>query len=268
MTHPRTGAAPGRTGTGTGTGPDSESASGRTEPVRRGGARLRGVSKSYGTGEAAVSALDGVDLDLEAGELTVVLGPSGSGKTTLLNVLGGIEPADTGSLEVAGVDLTGRRPRGLAGFRREHVGFVFQFFNLVPTLTARENVEVMAELTGRGSRRDVTVLLESVGLGDRLDHFPAQLSGGQQQRVALARALVTDPDLLLADEPTGALDVATGKAVLRLIQDTNREGRGVLMVTHNAAVARMAHRVVNMRDGRVESVERNARPADVRDVDW
>nr|WP_206322002.1 ABC transporter ATP-binding protein [Streptomyces sp. HNM0575] len=229
---------------------------------------MHGLSKRYGTGEAAVAALDGVDLELDAGELTVVLGPSGSGKTTLLNVLGGIEPASGGSLEVAGVDLTGRNPRELAGFRRDHVGFVFQFFNLVPTLTARENVEVMVELTGRGERRDVAGLLESVGLGDRVDRFPAQLSGGQQQRVALARALATDPDLLLADEPTGALDVSTGKAVLRLLQETNRRGRGVLMVTHNAAVARMAHRVVTMRDGRVDSVERNSRPADATDVDW
>ncbi|WP_314175358.1 ABC transporter ATP-binding protein [Streptomyces winkii] len=236
--------------------------------TRRGGARLRGLSKTYGSGEAAVTALDGVDLDVEAGELVVVLGPSGSGKTTLLNVLGGIEAADSGSTEVAGVDLSGRRPRELADFRRDHVGFVFQFFNLVPTLTARENVEVMVELTGRGERRCAAELLESVGLGDRLDSFPAQLSGGQQQRVAIARALATDPDLLLADEPTGALDVATGKSVLRRLQRTNREGRGVLLVTHNAAVARMAHRVVTMRDGRVESVELNADPADSDDVDW
>ncbi|QPP08766.1 ABC transporter ATP-binding protein [Streptomyces bathyalis] len=234
----------------------------------RGGSRLRGLSKAYGSGDAAVTALDGVDLDLDAGELVVVLGPSGSGKTTLLNVLGGIEPADSGSVNVAGVDLTGRRPRRLAAFRRDHIGFVFQFFNLVPTLTARENVEVMVELTGRGERGEVAGLLESVGLGDRLDNFPAQLSGGQQQRVAIARALATDPDLLLADEPTGALDVATGKSVLRLLQRTNREGRGVLMVTHNAAIARIAHRVVTMRDGRVESVERNAVPADVAGVDW
>ncbi|HWM38030.1 MAG TPA: ABC transporter ATP-binding protein [Streptomyces sp.] len=237
-------------------------------PTARGGARLHGLTKTYGSGEAAVSALDGVDLDIAPGELVVVLGPSGSGKTTLLNVLGGIESADSGSAEVSGVDLTGRRPRDLAGFRREHIGFVFQFFNLVPTLTARENVEVMVELTGRGDRRGVTGLLESVGLGDRLDYFPAQLSGGQQQRVAIARALATDPDLLLADEPTGALDVATGKSVLRLLQQSNREGRGVLMVTHNAAVAQIAHRVVTMRDGRVESVERNAAPADVSTVDW
>ncbi|MFC4493397.1 ABC transporter ATP-binding protein [Streptomyces ovatisporus] len=237
-------------------------------PAARGGVRLRGVTKTYGAGEAAVHALRGVDLHVEPGELVVVLGPSGSGKTTLLNVLGGIEAPDGGSAEVSGVELTGRRPRELAGFRREHIGFVFQFFNLVPTLTARENVEVMVELTGRGERREAVGLLESVGLGDRLDSFPAQLSGGQQQRVAIARALATDPDLLLADEPTGALDVATGKSVLRLLQQTNREGRGVLMVTHNAAIAQIAHRVVTMRDGRVESVEVDAAPADVAAVEW
>jgi putative ABC transport system ATP-binding protein len=237
-------------------------------PAARGGVRLRGVTKTYGDGEAAVRALDGVDLDVGPGELVVVLGPSGSGKTTLLNVLGGIEAPDGGSAEVAGVELAGRRPRGLAGFRREHIGFVFQFFNLVPTLTARENVEVMVELTGRGERREAVALLESVGLGERLDAFPAQLSGGQQQRVAIARALATDPDLLLADEPTGALDVATGKSVLRLLQRTNREGRGVLMVTHNAAITRIAHRVVTMRDGRVESVATCDAPADVAAVEW
>jgi putative ABC transport system ATP-binding protein len=237
-------------------------------PTARGGARLRGLSKTYGSGEAAVTALDCIDLDVEPGELVVVLGPSGSGKTTLLNMLGGIESADSGTTEVSGVDLTGSRPRELAGFRRRHIGFVFQFFNLVPTLTARENVEVVVELTGRGERDRVVGLLNSVGLGDRLDYFPAQLSGGQQQRVAIARALATDPDLVLADEPTGALDVATGKSVLRLLQQTNDDGRGVLMVTHNAAVARIAHRVVTMRDGRVESVDRNPAPADVAGVEW
>ncbi|MCF6522099.1 ABC transporter ATP-binding protein [Streptomyces sp. JJ36] len=229
---------------------------------------MRGVTKTYGTGEAALNALDGVDLDIGPGELVVVLGPSGSGKTTLLNVLGGIEPADRGELRVAGADLTGRSPNELVAFRRERVAFVFQFFNLVPTLTARENVEAMVELTGRGGRREVPELLSSVGLGDRMDNFPAQLSGGQQQRVSLARALATDPDVLLADEPTGALDVATGVSVLRLLQETNRQGRTVLMVTHNASVARIAHRVVTMRDGRIESVERNAEPADALAVSW
>ncbi|MGH8792643.1 MAG: ABC transporter ATP-binding protein [Stackebrandtia sp.] len=234
----------------------------------RGGARLRGVVKTFGAGEAALTALDHVDLDLEPGELTVVLGPSGSGKTTLLNIIGGIEPADAGSLQVAGQDLTGRRPRDLASFRRDSVGFVFQFFNLVPTLTARENIEAMVELTGRGDRKRVPELLEAVDLADRMDHFPAQLSGGQQQRVSIARSLATDPDLLLADEPTGALDVATGITVLRLLQETNRQGRGVLMVTHNVSIAAIAHRVVTMRDGRVASDERNAGPADAASVSW
>ncbi|MFW6695379.1 ABC transporter ATP-binding protein [Streptomyces sp. MAR4 CNX-425] len=241
---------------------------GQHETTRRGGVRLRGVGKTYGTGEAAVDALDGVDLDVPPGEMVVVLGPSGSGKTTLLNVIGGIEPATAGDIRVSGVELTGRAPRELVGFRREQIGFVFQFFNLVPTLTARENVEVIVELTGRGDRRAVPGLLESVGLADRMDHFPAQLSGGQQQRVSIARALATDPGLVLADEPTGALDVATGKSVLALLQEANRSGRGVLMVTHNVSVARIAHRVVHMHDGRVDAVERNESPADAASVSW
>ncbi|MCH0565202.1 MULTISPECIES: ABC transporter ATP-binding protein [unclassified Streptomyces] len=239
-----------------------------TTPEDRGGVRLRGVSKTYGTAEATVHALRGVDLDIEPGELVVVLGPSGSGKTTLLNLIGGIESADAGRLTVAGEELTERQPARLADFRRQHIGFVFQFFNLVSTLTARENVEVIVELTGRGDRRRAAELLTAVGLSDRMDHFPAQLSGGQQQRVAIARALVTDPDLLLADEPTGALDTATGRAILELVQRSNREGRTVLMVTHNAGIAAMAHRVVHMRDGRVESVERQSVPADAAAVTW
>jgi putative ABC transport system ATP-binding protein len=237
-------------------------------PTPRGGVRLRGVTKTYGTGEAELNALDGVDLDIEPGELVVVLGPSGSGKTTLLNVIGGIESADKGELTVARVELTGRAPKELVAFRRDRVGFVFQFFNLVPTLTARENVEVIVELTGRGRRGDVPRLLEQVGLADRMDHFPAQLSGGQQQRVSIARALATDPDLLLADEPTGALDVATGKTVLNVLQEANRQGRSVLMVTHNVSIASIAHQVVTMRDGRIHSVERNAAPADAIAVSW
>jgi putative ABC transport system ATP-binding protein len=237
-------------------------------PQPRGGARLRGVTKTYGTGDVAVHALRDIDLDIAPGEMVVVLGPSGSGKTTLLNVIGGIETADGGEIEVAGVTLTGRSAASLAEFRRGRVSFVFQFFNLVPTLTARENAEVIVELTGRGDRLQVPRLLSAVGLADRMDHFPAQLSGGQQQRVSIARALATDPDLVLADEPTGALDMATGRSVLRLLQETNRQGRGVLMVTHNAAVAVMAHTVLTMKDGRIESVRRNATPADASAVSW
>ena len=234
----------------------------------RGGACLRGVEKTYGTGEAAVHALRGVDLDLAPGELVAILGASGSGKTTLLNVIGGIESTDAGSVTVAGQDVSGRHPAALSEFRRDHVGFVFQFFNLIPTLTARENVEVVIELTGRGDRRRVPDLLAAVGLSDRADHFPAQLSGGQQQRVSIARALATDPDLLLADEPTGALDVATGRGVLELIQQTNRAGRGVIMVTHNEAATAIADRVVRMRDGRIVADDRNPAPTDAAALQW
>ena len=236
--------------------------------ARRGGVQLRGVSKTYGSGDVAVAALRDVDLDIEPGEMVVMLGPSGSGKTTLLNVIGGIEAPDRGEVIVAGEDISGRPPSKLVDFRRNRIGFVFQFFNLVSTLTARENVEVIVELTGRGSRDRSVGLLTAVGLADRMDNFPAQLSGGQQQRVSIARALATDPDLLLADEPTGALDTATGQSVLQLLQESNRAGRGVLMVTHNAAIADMADRVVEMRDGRIESVRRNSSPVAASEVGW
>src|SRR6201990_1056369 len=176
----------------------------------RGGVRLRGVSKTYGESAAKVHALREVDLDIPAGEFVAILGPSGSGKTTLLNVIGGIEAADCGTIVVAGQDISGRQTRDLGAFRRAHVGFVFQFFNLIPTLTAYENVQVIIELTGRGDRTRVVDLLAVVGLSDRADHFPAQLSGGEQQRVSIARALATDPELLLADEPAGAVGAAPG----------------------------------------------------------
>jgi putative ABC transport system ATP-binding protein len=237
--------------------------------VSAGGAlSLREVTKTYGTGEGAVHALRGIDLEIEAGELVVVLGPSGSGKTTMVNVIGGIESATSGTVVVAGEEISRHRPNELADFRRRHIGFVFQFFNLIPTLTARENIEVIVEMTDRGSKSGVTELLDAVGLAERADHFPAQLSGGQQQRVALARALATDPDILLADEPTGALDTATGRQILELLRRTNDEGRTVLVVTHNASIARIADRVVTVVDGRIESVERNAQPVDVADVSW
>ena len=234
----------------------------------RGGVRLRGVSKTYGEGAAAVHALRDIDLDISAGEFVAILGPSGSGKTTLLNVIGGIESADCGAIVVAGQDISGRRPRDLGAFRRAHVGFVFQFFNLIPTLTAYENVQALIELTGRGNRRSVSDLLAAVGLSDRARHFPAQLSGGEQQRVSIARALATDPDLVLADEPAGALDVATGRRVLELLQRTSRAGRGVIVVTHNEAVADVADHVIRMRDGAIVSADRNALPADAATIRW
>jgi putative ABC transport system ATP-binding protein len=235
----------------------------------RGGVRLRGVSKTYGDGAATVHALREVDLDIRAGEFVAILGPSGSGKTTLLNVIGGIESADCGTIVVAEQDISGNQPRDLGSFRRLHVGFVFQFFNLISTLTAYENIQLVMELTGRGDSRRVPDLLAAVGLSDRAAHFPAQLSGGEQQRVSIARALATDPDLLLADEPAGALDVATGRRVLKLLQQTSRaSGCGVIMVTHNEAAAEVADCVMRMRDGAIVSADRNTSPADAATIRW
>jgi putative ABC transport system ATP-binding protein len=230
---------------------------------------LRGVRKVYGEGEVAVRALDGVDLEIGAAELVVVLGPSGSGKTTLLNVIGAIEPASSGSVVVAGRDLGILDEEGRTAFRRRSLGFVFQFFNLIPTLTALENVELIAELTGQGGASHAEALLAVVGLGDRMDHFPAQLSGGEQQRVAVARALAGDPALLLCDEPTGALDPETGRVVLGLLRDVNRgSGRTVLLVTHNGAVARMADRVLRMRSGRIIEDAPNPAPVAAAELEW
>jgi putative ABC transport system ATP-binding protein len=234
----------------------------------RGGVRLHGVSKTYGEGAAAVHALQEIELDVPAGKFAAVLGPSGSGKTTLLNIIGGIESADSGKIIVAGQDISGRRPRDLGAFRRAHVGFVFQFFNLISTLTAYENVQAVIELTGCRDRGRIPDLLAAVGLSDRGAHFPAQLSGGEQQRVAIARALATDPDLVLADEPAGALDVATGRRVLELLQQTSRSGCGVIMVTHNEAAAEVADHIVRMRDGAIVSEDRNAMPADASTIRW
>ena len=234
----------------------------------RGGVRLHEVSKTYGEGAAAVHALQEIELDVPAGKFAAVLGPSGSGKTTLLNIIGGIESADSGKIIVAGQDISGRRPRDLGAFRRAHVGFVFQFFNLISTLTAYENVQAVIELTGCRDRGRIPDLLAAVGLSDRGAHFPAQLSGGEQQRVAIARALATDPDLVLADEPAGALDVATGRRVLELLQQTSRSGCGVIMVTHNEAAAEVADHIVRMRDGAIVSEDRNAMPADASTIRW
>jgi putative ABC transport system ATP-binding protein len=227
-----------------------------------------GVTKVYGSGDAAVHALRGIDLQIEPGELVVVLGPSGSGKTTLINIIGGIEAATDGQVIVAGQVISGRSPAELSRFRREHIGLVFQFFNLIPTLTARENVEVIVELTGRGDKAAIPQLLDSVGLADRMGHFPAQLSGGQQQRVALARAMATGADVLLADEPTGALDQSTGRQILQLLQQASRSGRTVVIVTHNTATSRVADRIVTVEDGQITSVQHNSQPADVNDVAW
>ncbi len=232
------------------------------------GVVLTGLKKTFGTGDAAVHALKGVDLEIASGELVVILGPSGSGKTTLCNIIGGIESATSGSVVVAGEEISGRDPGDLSTFRRDHIGFVFQFFNLIPTLTAQENVDVIVELTDKGDKEKVPALMGAVGLADRSGNFPSQLSGGQQQRVALARALATDPDILLADEPTGALDLATGRQILGLLQDLHRQGKTVIIVTHNASVGQIADRVVTVVDGQIRSDKRNTKPVDAAKVEW
>lgn len=228
------------------------------------------VSKTYGEGPSAVEALRSVSLTIEQGELVVVLGPSGSGKTTLLNLVGALERPTSGTLVVAGRELERLDEDARTAFRREQVGFVFQFFNLVPTLTALENVALVLELTGRGhAARRAKAALEAMGLVDRMDHFPAQLSGGEQQRVAIARAVAKEPALVLCDEPTGALDLETGRPVLEHLRRLNRDDRRtVLVVTHNAAIAAMADRVVRMRSGEIVAVERIEQPAEAADVSW
>jgi putative ABC transport system ATP-binding protein len=228
------------------------------------------IGKTYGEGASAVDALRSVSLTIVRGELVVVLGPSGSGKTTLLNLIGALERPSRGRLVVAGRELEELDEAERTAFRRERVGFVFQFFNLVPSLTALENVALVLELTGRhDSERRATEALVAVSLGDRLDHFPAQLSGGEQQRVAIARAVAKDPALVLCDEPTGALDLETGRVVLDELRRLNRAGnRTVVMVTHNSAIARMADRVVRMRSGEIVAVEHNGQPVEAADVSW
>jgi putative ABC transport system ATP-binding protein len=228
---------------------------------------LQRVTKTYGEGALAVHALRDVDLRVRSKEFVVLLGPSGSGKTTLLNVIGGIEPSTSGQVRVAGLDVGALDEEGRTRFRRQTLGFVFQFFNLIPTLTARENVELVAELQGAADRAGP--VLERVGLGERMDRFPAELSGGEQQRVAVARALAGGPRLLLGDEPTGALDLETGRSVLGLLRGMADElAQTVLIVTHNAAIAGMADRVLRMRDGRIVADERNEQPLDASDLEW
>jgi putative ABC transport system ATP-binding protein len=229
--------------------------------------QLEGVSKVYQMGEVEVTALKHVDLEIAGGEFVVVLGPSGSGKTTLLNLIGGIDSPTSGTVTVAGERLSGMDEDDLTQYRRRYVGFVFQFFNLIPTLTALENVELVEELVdhGRGSRQ----VLEEVGLGPRADHFPSELSGGEQQRVAIARALVKDPQLLLADEPTGNLDMETGRQILGLMRRINREqGRTVLVVTHNSAIAQIADRSLHLRSGEVVESRANPSPLDPNRLEW
>ena len=227
----------------------------------------RGVTKVYHMGEVDVHALRGVDMDLYAREFVVLLGPSGSGKSTLLNILGGLDSVSSGEVRYHDKELSRAGDRELTEYRRRHVGFVFQFYNLIPSLTARENVALVTEIAESPMKPEDA--LEIVGLTDRIDHFPSQLSGGQQQRVAIARAIAKNPQVLLCDEPTGALDITTGMLVLEAIERVNRElGTTTAVITHNAAISGMADRVMHMADGKIASVERNATRKKPKELSW
>ncbi len=236
---------------------------GHAEPVFQ----VRSLTKIYGTGEVKVEALRGVDLELYSGELIVLLGPSGSGKSTLLNILGGLDMATSGNVAYRGSELTSATEQQLTDYRRFHVGFVFQFYNLIPSLTARENVAVVTEIAKNPMKPEDALAM--VGLGERLNHFPAQLSGGEQQRVAIARAISKNPAVLLCDEPTGALDSKTGIAVLEALESVNRElGTSTAIITHNADIALMADRVVHLSNGLITEVARNAQRKAPRELHW
>ncbi len=227
----------------------------------------RGVTKVYQMGEVQVHALRGIDLDLYAGELVVLLGPSGSGKSTLLNILGGLDTATNGDVSYHGRDLTRADEKELTEYRRYHVGFVFQFYNLIPSLTARENVAAVTEIARQPMAPEEA--LEVVGLGKRLDHFPSQLSGGEQQRIAIARAIAKNPEVLLCDEPTGALDSTTGIVVLEALEQVNRElGTTTVLITHNAGIADMADRVIHLADGAIADVHVNQVKKPARELSW
>jgi putative ABC transport system ATP-binding protein len=229
--------------------------------------QARGITKVYPMGEIEVHALRGVDLELTRSEFVVLLGPSGSGKSTLLNILGGLDTPSAGTVRYGTHDLTRAGEAELTRYRREHVGFVFQFYNLIPSLTARENVALVTEIASNPMSPEEA--LARVELEDRMDHFPAQLSGGEQQRVAIARAIAKRPEVLLCDEPTGALDIQTGIVVLDAIDQVNRDlGTTVALITHNASIAALADRVIYMADGSIAREERNERRAAARDLVW
>ncbi len=229
--------------------------------------KLEDVSRSYQMGQVEVRALTGVSLDITRGEFIVILGPSGSGKTTLLNLVGGIDSPTSGKITVDGIELSALDDKGLTEYRRNHIGFVFQFFNLIPTLTARENIEFAAELVKEP--RPPLEVLEVVGLKERADHYPSELSGGEQQRVAIARALVKDPPILLCDEPTGELDFETGKHILSAMKMINEVNcKTVLLVTHNTAIGDIAHRVIRLRSGEITEDRRNTAPIDPQELRW
>lgn len=228
---------------------------------------LDSVYKKYNVGEVTINALDGVSFSIEEGELCMVVGPSGAGKTTVLNILGGIDDCDDGKVRVGGELINQFDSKRMALYRRHDVGFVFQFYNLVPNLTALENVELASQISNKAL--SPVRVIERVGLADRMDNFPSQLSGGEQQRVSIARALAKNPKLLLCDEPTGALDYNTGKQILQLLQDTSREtGMTVVIITHNTALTPMADRVITMRNGKVHRIAINDNPLSVDRIEW
>ena len=229
--------------------------------------RLREVKKIYKMGEVEIAAADGIDFSVGKGEFAVVVGASGAGKTTVLNILGGMDTATSGEVIVDGNDITTYNTKQLTAYRRDDIGFVFQFYNLVPNLTALENVGLALQICK--DPLDAMAVLEDVGLGERAANFPAQLSGGEQQRVSIARALAKNPKLLLCDEPTGALDYNTGKAILKLLQDTCRKkGMTVILITHNSAIAPMADRVIKIKNGKVSKVTLNENPISVETIEW
>ena len=225
------------------------------------------VGKIYHTGQIEINALHDASFTVEKGELVVIVGPSGAGKTTLLNILGGMDTLSEGRVMLDGQEISGMNRKQLTEYRRHDVGFVFQFYNLIGNLTALENVELANQICK--NPLDAATVLNEVGLGDRMKNFPSQLSGGEQQRVAIARALAKNPKLLLCDEPTGALDYQTGKAILQLLQDTGRRtGMTIIIITHNSALTAMADRVIRVRSGTVASVEKNENPQDIAEIEW
>ena len=229
--------------------------------------KLVDVRKIYQTGKVVTNAIDGIDFVIEKGEFAVIVGASGAGKTTVLNILGGMDRATSGHIYIDGNDIAAYNERQLTKYRRDDIGFVFQFYNLVPNLTALENVELASQICK--NPLDAEMVLEEVGLGDRLMNFPAQLSGGEQQRVSIARAMAKNPKLLLCDEPTGALDYRTGKAILKLLQDMCRKKKKtVILITHNLAIAPMADRVIEIKSGKIDSIKINEEPQSVETIEW
>ena len=237
------------------------------EKKQEGYVRLENVSRVYGTKEVKIVAADEINFEIAKGEFAIIVGPSGAGKTTVLNILGGMDQATGGKVWVDGKNIAAYSNRQLTAYRREDIGFVFQFYNLVPNLTALENVELAMQICK--NPLDASAVLKEVGLQDRLGNFPAQLSGGEQQRVSIARALAKNPKLLLCDEPTGALDYQTGKAILKLLQDMCRKkGMTVVVITHNSALTPMADRVIKIKNGKVAEITQNANPVPVEEIEW